>query len=78
MIHNSIQVPAFKRTEKSQDGIKIISVCRFVQSKDFDTALYSFKKLVEKNAGKEIKYYIVGYGPMENKIRSLVRSLELE
>jgi glycosyltransferase involved in cell wall biosynthesis len=58
--------------------IRIISVCRFVRPKDFHTALHSFKALADKNINKELKYYIVGYGPMENEIRSLVSNLDLD
>ena len=78
VIHNSIHVPPLKRVKKSGNEIKIVSVCRFVRSKDFNTALYSFKKLAEKNMNKVLKYYIVGYGPIEHEIRSLVKDLDLE
>ena len=78
VIHNSIYVPLQQRVSKSGNEIRIISVCRFVKSKDFNTALYSFKELAEKNRSKELKYYIVGYGPMEKKIRSLADRLGLD
>jgi glycosyltransferase involved in cell wall biosynthesis len=77
VIHNSIQVPIMKKPGKSRNEIKIISVCRFVRSKDFNTALYSFKELAAKNKSRNLKYYIVGYGHMENEIRSLIRRLDL-
>ncbi len=78
VIHNSIHVPPLKKGNKQGQEIRIISVCRFVRSKDFNTALLSFKKLKEKNPEEELKYYIVGYGPMEAEIRSLARDLDLD
>lgn len=77
VIHNAIHVPALEKNNKSKDGINIITVARFVRPKDFQTALYSFKKLTERNRIEKFKYYIVGYGPMENEIRLLVRLLKL-
>jgi glycosyltransferase involved in cell wall biosynthesis len=78
VIHNTIHVPLFEGNNQSTEVTKIISVCRFVKSKDFRTALYSFKKLVEKNNEKKIKYFIVGYGPLESGIRLMVKNLNLE
>ena len=78
VIHNSIIISDYKKASHSTNEIKIISVCRFVPSKDFSTALHSFKLISEKIIKKDLKYYIVGYGPMENEIRSLVRRLDLD
>src|ERR1035437_2558269 len=78
VIHNTIHVPLFEGNNPPTEETKIISVCRFVKSKDFRTALYCFKQLVEKNRDKELKYLIVGYGPLENGIRLLVKNLNLE
>jgi glycosyltransferase involved in cell wall biosynthesis len=78
VIHNTIHVPIFNKYTNSTEETKIISVCRFVKSKDFRTALYSFKQLVEKNKDKKLKYLIVGYGPLESWIRSLRKELNLE
>ena len=78
IIHNTILVTPLEKIDRPKDVINIISVCRFVRSKDFRTALYAFKQLVEKNRDKKIKYYIVGYGPLENRIRLLTRNLNLQ
>jgi glycosyltransferase involved in cell wall biosynthesis len=77
VVHNGINVPALGKNNKPGDGINIISVFRFVRQKDFQTALYSFKKLIENCGDKKFKYFIVGYGPLENGIRLLVRQLNL-
>jgi glycosyltransferase involved in cell wall biosynthesis len=78
VIHNSINIKAFKQKNKPKDEIVIISVSRFVIPKDFHSALYSFKQAIEKNKEKKIKYRIVGYGPLENEIRLLIRHLNLQ
>jgi glycosyltransferase involved in cell wall biosynthesis len=78
VIHNTIHVPVFEENNQSSKEIKIISVCRFVKSKDFRTALYCFKYLVDKNKDKKLKFLIVGYGPLESWIRLLVKDLILE
>jgi glycosyltransferase involved in cell wall biosynthesis len=77
VIHNSINITVPKIVDNSSNEIRIISVCRFVRPKDFHTALHSFKVLSDNNINKELKYYIAGYGPMENEIRSLAGSLGL-
>ena len=77
VIHNSINIPPQQKATREVNLIKVISVCRFVKPKDFNTALHSFKMLTKKNADKVLKYYLVGYGPMEIEIRALVSDLDL-
>ena len=78
VIHNTIRV--YQNGEKVQRGKEkvIISVSRFVKPKDFTTALYSIKEVVEAGSGENLKYYIVGYGPLEEDIRSLIALLDLQ
>jgi glycosyltransferase involved in cell wall biosynthesis len=78
VIHNSIQVPPLESIKRSGNEIRIISVCRFVPPKDFHTALNSFKRMTEKNRGKNLKYILAGWGPMEDQIRKMARELGLE
>lgn len=78
VIHNAINVPALERDYRTGDEITIVSVSRFVKSKDFSTALHSFRRLLENNRDRKLKYCIVGYGYQEDEIRSLVRHLGLE
>lgn len=77
VIHNTIRV--YRNGEKENKGNEkvIISVSRFVKPKDFTTALYSIKEVVEAGSGENLKYYIVGYGPLEENIRSLIVLLDL-
>jgi glycosyltransferase involved in cell wall biosynthesis len=78
VIHNTISAnPVYIRENPSKEVV-IVSVSRFVEPKDFVTALYSFKQAVEKNRGKELKYRLVGYGPLEGRIRSMISLLDLE
>jgi glycosyltransferase involved in cell wall biosynthesis len=77
VIHNAIQAPPLGKNNKTEDLIKIISVSRFVKSKDFQTALFSLKQLIEKKRNEKFRYYIVGYGSLESEIRSLISQLNL-
>lgn len=78
VIHNATRV--YKEGEKEDRGKDkiIISVSRFVKPKDFTTALYSIKEVIEAGRGENLRYYIVGYGPLEDYIRSLIVFLDLE
>jgi len=78
VIHNSINIPEPNVPKKSEDEINIITVARFVKAKDFRTALLSVKQLITRNSGQMIKYILVGYGPQESGIRSLIKSLDLQ
>lgn len=77
VIHNTIKAIPEEQTLKKVDEIVIVSVSRFVKPKDFETALRSIKKVIESDREIKLKYFIVGYGPMEEKIKSLVGFLNL-
>lgn len=77
VIHNAIQAPALSKTPGLDEAITIVSVSRFVRSKDFHTALHAYKKLVEICPGKILRYRIVGYGYHERAIRTLIKTLDL-
>lgn len=57
------------------DAIRIVSVGRFVKQKDYVTALVAFADLIKRNEGKKFIYNIVGYGPLEKRVRSLINGL---
>ncbi len=79
VIQNAIEIRKKLEDAKSDNGeIKIVTVGRFVRQKDYTTALNSFRKLIDRNDKRKFKYYIVGYGPLERKVRSLARSLKIE
>ena len=69
------EIASFFRREQKQI-IKIISVGRFVEEKDFFTAIRAIKELRANRNG--CIFQIVGYGPLENKIRSKIKELKLE
>lgn len=54
----------------------VITVGRFVEEKDYNTALKSIKILVDK--GLQFKYIIIGYGKLELEIRKLIKVLALQ
>ena len=78
VIHNAINLSGQRKERQLTDVIGIITVARFVKAKDFRTALLAFKRLVDRNRGLRLRYTLVGYGPMESEIRSLVRRQNLE
>jgi glycosyltransferase involved in cell wall biosynthesis len=78
VIHNAIEYPQkVIRPDRLDSDIRIITISRFVKQKDFQTALYSFRNLVDRNKDKSLIYYIVGFGPLENEIRSLAGRLNI-
>lgn len=79
VIQNAIDAAGLNLDQKNSNGeIKIITVGRFVKQKDYITSLRSFSNLVDRNKDKEFKYYIVGYGPLENEVRSMAEQLKIE
>ena len=78
VIHNAIELaPMIINTKAPKYEIRIITVSRFVKQKDFRTALNSFKNLIDRCENKPLSYYIVGYGPLEQEIRSLAEDLKI-
>jgi len=77
VIHNALKVPGFNKLSGSPGMITIVSVSRFVRSKDFYTALRAYKKLVENTPDKLLRYRIIGYGYHEAAIRRMIKSLGL-
>lgn len=77
VIHNAIEVKSPVMNKIKENRITIITVARFVQAKDFETAILAFKKVSDKSS-QCVRYCIVGYGPMESRIRALIRRFELE
>lgn len=68
-----------KRDWKST--VQILSVGRFVQQKNYDLALEAIAKckrhLIEIGSQVKINYIIIGYGTLENHIRSVIEKLDL-
>jgi glycosyltransferase involved in cell wall biosynthesis len=78
VIHNAIETnQGSSLIREQQSDIRIITIARFVKQKDFMTALYSFKSLIDRNNDKALTYYIVGYGPLKQEIISMAESLNI-
>ncbi len=65
---------AFKRAKK--EIIKIITVGRYVEEKDYFTAIRAINEL--RATKNNFIFQIVGYGKMENKIHKQISELRLE
>lgn len=79
VIHNAIETGDSSFIPRNSNGeIKIITVGRFVRQKDYDTALKAFSTLVLRNQGKKFRYNIVGYGPLENRVRSMAEDMKVQ
>ena len=61
---------------KNFNGIKILTLGRLASGKRYDRAVEACKKLVEK--GVDFRWYALGIGPLEEKIKQLVREKNLE
>jgi glycosyltransferase involved in cell wall biosynthesis len=79
VIQNAIEIDNHRPNEEKEGGneIKIVTVGRFVKQKDYPTALKSFKFLKDKCRTTRFRYIIIGYGPLENEIRSIAHELEI-
>lgn len=79
VIQNAIELDNRQAKEESNPGneIKIVTVGRFVNQKDYPTALKSFRLLKDRCRTTRFRYIIIGYGPLENEIRSLAHELEI-
>lgn len=59
---------------KQKDVVKIITVGRFVEQKDYETAI----KTISLTKGKRIEFIIVGYGTLEQSIRYWITKYGIE
>lgn len=63
--------------EMPRDGsIRILSVGRFCNAKNFDNVPDICRRLVEK--GLNVKWYLIGFGPDENLIWSKIKEAQME
>jgi len=68
---NQFYPPEFKRTE-----INIVAVGRLVKAKGYDVLLKAFHKLIK--IAPDAHLYIIGDGPLRNKLENLSRNLKLD
>jgi len=70
VIPNCFVINKYLKKLQENDKIKIISVGRFHEQKDWLTAIKSVKELKEKMPG--FIYYIIGYGDLVDQIRQWI------
>lgn len=70
------QSDEFIPEEMNFDGTKILSVGRFSTAKNFDSIPEACSILKEK--GYTFKWYLIGYGPDEELIKSKIREFNME
>jgi glycosyltransferase involved in cell wall biosynthesis len=78
VIHNGIEIVEKEiRSKQNNKKIEILTVGRFVQQKDYYTALqviYQLKQIFSKSSIK-VEFIIVGYGEQEKLIRDWIENL---
>ena len=60
------------------DDFIILTVSRFYPRKGFETVLKAIKLIKDENPAINIKYYIIGGGEEENRIKNIIKVLELK
>nr|WP_207627744.1 MULTISPECIES: glycosyltransferase [Bacillaceae] len=85
MVIENILSPAFIRKQaddhqpeeivKTPGKTILLTVGRFSHAKGLDQAIKACKELV--NAGYDVEWYVVGYGPLEAELRELINQLDL-
>lgn len=56
---------------------KVVSVARLSYAKGIDNSVKALRILHDRGF-KDIKWYVIGYGPDENKIKKIIKQYELE
>jgi glycosyltransferase involved in cell wall biosynthesis len=79
VIPNYIELNKSKTLRSDSEIIRVLSVGRFVPSKDYYTCLLGIKQLIRQLDESELplRYRIIGYGPLEENIRNWITELEL-
>ncbi len=78
VIHNCIEEVLPRMSRDAKDKIQILSVGRFNDLKDYDTAIKSFLYLVTQlNVHCEVEYVIIGDGELEKELRAMIDKSQL-
>lgn len=72
VVHNSFEFNKETYQKTVNACIKVITVARFVEQKDYLTSLKAIQYAVSKSGNIKIQYIIIGYGKLENKIREWI------
>ena len=75
IIPNLIERSLFQKPEipRTQTPFKYLLIGNFVREKNFEMAIRAFDKVYSKN--NECELYIVGQGPLERELKSLIENL---
>jgi glycosyltransferase involved in cell wall biosynthesis len=77
VIHNCFEFKTENFKTEVSDEVKIITVARFVEQKDFLTSIKAIHHALSKLENKKIRYIILGYGKLENKIKEWINDYEI-
>lgn len=69
-------LPIDNRTFADDQKFKILTIGRFTNQKGIDLAIEACKKLKENSMS--LHWYLIGWGPEEEKYRNLIKKYELE
>ncbi|MEM6344311.1 MAG: glycosyltransferase [Bacteroidota bacterium] len=76
---NGIELDQVKRYRSPKEPIKIISVGRYVEQKDLETAIKAFAQLQKYLQGrKKVKLQLIGYGELEDQLRVWIKQYRIE
>jgi len=74
---NVASYPFWKRKIKKDEPFNIVSVGNFVEKKGFDDLIRALA-IIKKRAKKKFKCYIIGDGPLRNKLFKMTENLGLQ
>jgi len=68
--------PFRERTRRTGEPVRLLSVGRLVEKKGFEYSIRAVARAVERHA--DLRYDIIGDGPLKPKLEALIRQLALE
>lgn len=79
LISNGVNTRVFKPIERnSSDVIKILTVGRFVAQKGHKYFLQCARDLIAENQEVDLRFIIIGRGPLEKEIKALIKHFNIE
>ncbi|TAJ12495.1 glycosyltransferase [Marinilabiliaceae bacterium JC017] len=79
VIANCLESPFPQLKRPAHKPVNIISIGRFVEAKDYNTAIRGIEHLYkELNDPSSFHYYIIGYGPLEQEIKKQIHNHQLK
>lgn len=76
---NGLELQQQKRYRSPKEELTIISVGRYVEQKDYETGLKTFRHLLDQQSGgPKLKLQLIGYGELESQIRAWITQYKLD